>query len=358
MAAEGLPAERITRAVRAAFGADAAVVALDALAGDASSRRYVRVRLAGSRAPRTAVAMILGQASFGGADEIGAGGTPVELPFVNVGRYLATHGFPVPALYLDAAAREDLLLLEDIGDTNLWSAANSASADVDALFGAAVDLLVRLQVTGRRTPDTACVAFSRRFDATLARAELEHFLDHGIETRHGRPLPGPERAALLQGLAPVVTLFAEAEPVLAHRDFMAWNLHVQEGRLRLIDFQDAFLAPDACDLASLLTDRRTSELLDARRTAALVTRFLEGRAAAGMPVAGDFRERLALATLHRALRVIGRFYFLERVKGKPGYLAYLPPIYGVARRSFDALPALAAVRSDIAAHVPELGASA
>jgi N-acetylmuramate 1-kinase len=350
---EVIAREPLARAVHAAFGADATILAHEPLAGDASSRRYVRLRLAGVRVPTTAVAMILGESRFGGSDEIGGGATP-ELPFVNVGRYLAAHGFPVPALYLDAAARDDLLLLEDIGDTTLWAAASAPGAAVDELFGAAVDLLVRLQVTGARSPEPTCVAFGRRFDAALARAELEHFLDHGIETRHGRPLPTAERATLLDGLAPVVRLFAESPPVLAHRDFMAWNLHVQDGRLRLIDFQDAFLAPDACDLASLLTDRRTSELIDPPRATRLVARFLSGRAAAGLPVEGDFAQRLALATLHRALRVIGRFYFLEQVKGKPGYLAYLPPIYAVARASFDALPALAPVRACIAAHVPEL----
>src|SRR5262249_19616215 len=187
--------------------------------------------------------MILGEARFGGSDEIGGGKLASDIPFVNVGRYLATHGFPVPALYLDAAAREDLLLLEDIGDTTLWAATSAPGAAVDELFGAAVDLLVRLQVTGARTPEPGCVASGRPFDAALAHAELEHFIDHGIETRRGRPLPAAARAALLDGLAPVVELFAESAPVLAHRDFMAWNLHVQEGRLRLIDFHDALPPP-------------------------------------------------------------------------------------------------------------------
>jgi hypothetical protein len=52
--------------------------------------------------------------------------------------------------------------------------------------------------------------------------------------------------------------------------------------------------------------------------------------------------------------VIGRFYFLERVKGKPGYLAYLPAVYAVGRRLLAALPALEPARRRIAAYVPEL----
>jgi aminoglycoside/choline kinase family phosphotransferase len=42
---------------------------------------------------------------------------------------------------------------------------------------------------------------------------------------------------------------------------MAWNVHVDRERLVLIDFQDALMAPDAFDLAQLLTDRTTSTLV-------------------------------------------------------------------------------------------------
>src|SRR5207247_355298 len=98
-------------------------------------------------------------------------------------------------------------------------------------------------------------------DGQLARWELEHFLEHGIETRHGRRLAADERAGLLAALAPLAEPFEQRAPVLVHRDFMAWNLHVQDGRLRLLDFQDALLGPDAYDLAALLTDRTTGTLV-------------------------------------------------------------------------------------------------
>jgi len=52
--------------------------------------------------------------------------------------------------------------------------------------------------------------------------------------------------------------------------------------------------------------------------------------------------------------VIGRLYYLERVLGKAGYLAYLPGVYAVARRMLAALPALESVRARLATHVPEL----
>jgi aminoglycoside/choline kinase family phosphotransferase len=135
---------------------------------------------------------------------------------------------------------------------------------------------------------------------------------------------------------------------------MAWNIHVQGEKLRLIDFQDALLAPEAYDLAALLTDRRTATLVDPALEARLLARFLERRAAAGLPVPAGFEARYRACGLQRALKVIGRFWFLERVKGKPGYLAYLPDVYAVARRMFATEPALAGARALAARWVPEL----
>ena len=350
---EPMPLEALAVAVRTAFGARARVVAAEPLAGDASTRRYVRLRLADDASPPTVVAMLFGSDRLPlGSEEIGGEVGGDELPFVNVGRYLAEHALPVPRVH---HRTDTFLLLEDIGDTTLFAAARADTARVSALFGAAVDLVVALQVAGARQPAPGCYAFRQRFDGRLARWELEHFVEHGIETRHGKRLPAAERAALLTALAPLAEPFERATPVLAHRDFHAWNLHVHDGRLRLIDFQDALLAPDAYDVASLLTDRTTAELVPPALETSLLERFVRGRAAAGVPVEPGFSERYRRCALQRALKVIGRFYFLERVKGKPGYLAYLPAVYGVARRLLRAEPALASVLPELVRWVPELG---
>lgn len=352
-----LPHDALARVVERAFGAGARCERADALHGDASTRRYVRLHLAGAPVP-TVIAMVLGEGRFTpGSDEIGGGGPAItELPFVNVGRWLTRHGFPIPRLWHDAAQDAGILLVEDIGDTTLWAAV-ADPACVAPLFADAVDLLVALQVAGARDPDPACYAFHRRFDAALARAELEHFLDHGVETRHGRALPADERRALLRALDPVVAPFEDDATVLSHRDYMAWNVHVHDGGLRLIDFQDALRAPDAFDLAQLLTDRTTPERVDVALERTLIDRFVAARAAEGWPVPPGFDERYRLCALQHAFKVIGRFWYLERVKGKPGYFAYLPAVYGLGRRLLADTPALAPVWPRLAELVPELAPS-
>ena len=152
--ADGLPHQALARAVAATFGPDVRITATERLCGDASNRIYARLHL-GPHQPPTVVAMLLGEGPYtGGSDEIG-GGHETELPFVNVGRYLAHLGLPVPRIFHDAARSDGLLLSEDIGDRNLWSVVSDAPGEVATRFAAAVDLLVRLQVLGTRSPDPA-----------------------------------------------------------------------------------------------------------------------------------------------------------------------------------------------------------
>jgi N-acetylmuramate 1-kinase len=345
---------RFERAVRDAFGHEARIVATQPLHGDASSRRYVRLTLAGATVARVVV-MVLGEGRFvGGSDELGGAGAPSELPFANVARWLGARGFPIPAIHLDRAHADGLLLIEDVGDTTLWAAVAADPERTRPLFGRAVDLLARLQVAGETHPDAACLAFGRRFDETLARAELAHYVDHGIETRHGVTLPADERAAVLASLEPLVPPFRDGPFVLSHRDYMAWNIHVRGDDLVLIDFQDALVAPDAFDLAQLLTDRTTSERVDEALERELVARFEAARRAAGHPLARGFPDRYRRCALQHVFKVIGRFYLLEVVKKKPGYLAYLPSVYEVGRRMLRALPDLAPALPAIVRWTPEL----
>lgn len=348
---------RLAAAVAEAFGPGVTLRSTERLHGDASSRTYVRLRLDGG-APPSVVAMLLPDGSPR-SDELGDDGGTATLPFVDVAAYLTRHGLPVPAIHLDASAR-GLLLVEDVGDTTLWRAVETGGESAAARFADAVDLLVRLQAAGAADPDPGCCAFARRFDGALARAELAHFVDHGIETRRGAPLAPAERAALLAMLAPLAEPFESGATALAHRDYMAWNLHVHEtsGTLVMIDFQDALLAPDAFDLAQLLTDRTTITRLPRRDRDALVDRFEAARAAAGLPTPPGLRARLEVCTLQHALKVVGRFHYLELVAGKAGYLAYLPAVYAVARESLARLPDGPAIAAALARWVPELAPDA
>ncbi|HEY8514436.1 MAG TPA: phosphotransferase [Candidatus Binatia bacterium] len=316
------------------------VIALEPLAGDASARRYVRVRLAGD-APASAIAMLLPHDEPATkSEEITTGEAPSELPFVDVHRYLARHGVPVMAIY-HVDERDGVLLLEDLGDLPLADAACDGGPyerDRRALFEQAVDVLASISALVR-APDPRCIAFRNRYDRELIGLELDVVCSHGFAPSDA----GPARAAdadpeLRAALARLGDRIAAQPIVLMHRDFHAWNLHVDaQGAIRVIDFQDALLGPALYDLASLCTDRDSDRFVDPELEAILVRRFGAELARRGGVLDADaLHADYFDAVAYRTLRVIGRFRFLAIERGKTGYLRFLPRM---ARQTVRALEA-------------------
>jgi len=313
-----------------------------ALAGDASSRRYVRLALEGGGAPKTAMAMVLPADSPGASEEIAAEVEVEELPFLDVQRFLARHGIPVPEVY-GFAESDGVLLLEDVGDVPLADAALRGGAEARALLAEASATLAHLASLVRE-PDPACVAFRGTYDRALIGRELEVVATHGF-TGEGATAPrapgaDPELDAALARLGDALA----AQPlVLMHRDYHAWNLHVDpRGRIRVIDFQDALLGPALYDLATLCTDRDSDRFVDQETEAALLARWHAETERRGIRAYADAdAERLAAdylrAVAYRTLRVLGRFGFLALEKGKRGYLRHVPRMARQTRRALAAL---------------------
>jgi aminoglycoside/choline kinase family phosphotransferase len=321
----------LANAVASAFPR-ATTRAIEPLAGDASARRYARLRLAGD-APATVIAMLLPRdVAPGASEEITAGAVPTELPFVVLQRYLTRHGVPVPVIHHHDDA---VLLLEDLGDLPLADAAQGD--DRAALFDDAVGVLAQI-ASLVRDPDPGCIAFQQRYDRALIGRELDVVCSHGLAASDAGPARDPladrEAHALLAALGDRIA----AQPtVLMHRDFHAWNLHVDaQRRVRVIDFQDALLGPALYDLASLCTDRDSDRFVDAALEASLLERFARELARNGGP-AYDDPQRLHAdyfdAVAYRTLRVIGRFRFLAIEKGKTAYLRFLPRMAKQTRRA-------------------------
>ena len=321
------------------------------LAGDASSRRYYRVTWEAAPVATAVLMVVAGSGLSISSDELSSIGDVSEMPFLNVQRWLAANAIAVPAVYAADSAR-GLALLEDVGDTTLWDAASAAS-DPLALYRDAIDGIVDLQRAGDTSVDARCIVFRQRFDRTLFLWEFDHFLEYGFGV--ARPT-ADEEAALRAAFAALAERLAAAPAAIAHRDYHSWNLFVQRGRIRVIDFQDALYAPITYDLASLLTDRRTPRLVTPERERELVgyfeRRLLQQFGAAH--ATADLRRLYHETALQRALKVVGRFHYLERVKGKSGYVAMLPDTLATVRRCLDALPELGAVRAILARSFTEL----
>lgn len=320
----------IQEKIAAVFGASKSLLALVPLAGDASSRRYYRASLSGGADPASVIVMELpaGSALPLSSEELAIfKGGPKELPFLNVHRFLDRIGVAVPKLY-GQWPDEGLLLLEDLGDCALWDRVQDThEAEVLGWYRKAIDELLKLQVRGTQWRDESCIAFQQRFDRKLYLWEFEHFIEWGLVKRPGAHVSAATIETVRDTFAEIATILDHQPVCLNHRDFHSWNLMVHNDAIRVIDFQDALLAPPQYDLASLLNDRVTDSVISPALEETLMGYYFDAKCELEKRMAdrAQFDEIYRLSAIQRDLKVVGRFYYLDLVKGKPGYKKFIPP---------------------------------
>ncbi|MGN6716530.1 MAG: aminoglycoside phosphotransferase family protein [Candidatus Binatia bacterium] len=332
----------ISEKISLIFGAGTALTSLAALAGDASSRRYYRAQLSGAVAPATVIIMDLpaGSALPLSSEELTVfKEDPKELPFLNLHRFLSRIGVNVPKLY-GQWENQGIIILEDLGDIALWDRVqNLPDEEIIAWYQKAIDELLRLQIVGTAQRDDACIAFQQRFDFKLYMWEFEHFIEWGLEKRPGAKIHRTAINELRKWFSAISETLQNQLPCLNHRDYHSWNLMVRNESLRVIDFQDALLAPPQYDLASLLNDRITDELITPPIEQRLVHYYIDASRALGRTVDPDaFIEIYRLSAIQRDLKVVGRFYYLDLVKGKPAYRKFIAPTVRRLVRNFANTP--------------------
>ncbi|SOC06625.1 aminoglycoside phosphotransferase family protein [Rhodobacter maris] len=281
------------------------------LAGDASARRYERIRHGG----QSAVLMIAPP----GAE---------FARFLSVDAWLLAQGFSAPQI-LAAAPETGLMLLEDFGDAVLARLLTLQPENQPAFYAAITDFLIALHACP--VPD-----FLAPLDGP-ALAELVGLVPAWY--------PLADLAAGAELVPLIASLWAETEPfapVMCLRDFHAENViwlpgRAGSARLGLLDFQDAVVAAPAYDLVSALQDARRDvpAAIEARERARYVA--LRGFD----PV--QFEASYALLGAQRALRILAIFARLCLAGGKPQYLALIPRVWGYLRRNLGA-PGLAPLR--------------
>lgn len=323
-------------------------VRIDALAGDASTRRYHRAHFGVGAAPSSIVIMEMPAEARGAAHES-------DVPFLNVRSFLAAGGLPVPVVYRSDLP-EGLIALEDLGDETFERFVSAATRDQRrAAYATAIDLICDLQRVGRERRDERCVAFSRSFDFKLLRWELDHFREWLMEVDRGAQATEAERKLVSDAFDWLAETLANAAPVLVHRDFQSRNLMVRPDSskaapaLSVIDFQDALLGSQAYDLVALLRDSYVE--LDAHDVDHLVRHYATR---AGISDVVTFRKLFDLQTAQRKLKDAGRFVFIDRVRGNPGFLQWIPTSLRYARDALAAVPELTDARAVLGRYVVEL----
>lgn len=291
---------------RAGWGA----AAREPLAGDASSRRYIRLR----RGEDRAVLMLAPPEE-----------TAAFVAFQDISGRLRAAGLSAPEI-LAARAEGGLMLLEDLGDATFARLPDAAPAN-----RVAVDVLAHL-ARGSAWP------VSRLIPAVMA--EMTRIA-----------LPEGAEAALTAMEAQFALHFTDPL-VPALRDFHAENLiwlpeRAGLARVGLLDFQDAVMAPPGYDLTSLTHDARRDMAADQQDA-------LTARYAGALDLDPEaFAVQCALLIFQRNLRILGVFRRLAEERAKPGYLAHLPRVFGHVTGAL-AHPALADLARAMAPHLDRI----
>ena len=340
----------------------AKLVSCQALAGDASNRRYFRLSLEESEVPSLIVMQLADREGFKASEEAVSGGDGdiTELPFLNVLRHLQPLDLAVPTLhYHDEPA--GLLYLEDFGDMTLAEACACADPKtIERLYAQAIDTLVQIHLHATSRSSPSCIAHGRSFDVSLLMWEFEHFLEYGVVARQGKPMCSEDYLVVHDEFQKIADIIVAQPQVFTHRDYHSRNLMVDGERLGVIDFQDALLGPATYDLASLLRDSYIA--LDDTVLDQMIERYIQGMSE-GLestrrqsmllddPVA--FRRLFDLTSLQRNLKAAGRFVYIDRVKHNPTFLPDIPRTLGYVQRNLEAYPELKPLLTHLSPYVPE-----
>jgi len=291
--------------------------AIEPLAGDASFRRYFRVR----DEHRVAVLM--------------DAPPPHEdpRPFLDVARWLGEHDLAAPAIHAVDLDR-GLVLLEDFGDQRMREVIDAEPARTLPLYRQAMELLVRLRPhpAGPFAP----------YDRAVLHREAALFVEWYC------PAVGlsVDVAGWREAWDAVFDHALAAEPVTVLRDYHAENLMLvgERGSLGLLDFQDALAGHPAYDLVSLLQDARRD--VDPAVEEAMLAEYREKT--------GDgnaFMRAYHVLGAQRNAKIVGIFTRLWQRDGKPRYPALCPRVWAYLERDL-AQPVLAPVAAWFDANVP------
>ena len=281
---------------------------LEPLAGDASFRRYLRLRT-------DRESFVVMDAPPDKED---------SQPFVYVAGLLRAAGVNVPEIHA-ANLDQGFLLLDDLGSVSYLDRLDAASAP--RLYRDALTALVRIQ---SRVPVQAVPPYD---EARLA-AELELFPEWFLGAHLGRPATRTERQVLDETFGFLIEAALAQPQVFVHCDYHSRNLMVHARNPGILDFQDAVTGPLTYDPVSLFRDAyiswpepRVYEWLDDYIDLAMKAGLLF----TDLPVdamRACVRRDFDLMGVQRHIKVAGIFSRLWHRDGKAAYLDDLPLVLG------------------------------
>ncbi|EJU12987.1 aminoglycoside phosphotransferase [Sphingomonas sp. LH128] len=295
--------------------------AVEPLPGDASFRRYFRIRSVDG-----ATAMLMDAPPP--QEDIG--------PFLRAAHWLDDNGMRPPRILAEKPDK-GLILMEDFGEARMRDYLDQWPADEAAVYSAAIDALAKLhQLPAGPFLDYSLAEYIR---------EVKLFIDWYCTAQSLYVDAAGFVSAWEQALSPLLPRQRPGVTVL--RDYHAENIMLL-GSLEkqgLLDFQDALVGHPAYDLVSLLQDARREVAPELE--AQMFDRYVQKT---GTDVDAFLADYARLGAQRNA-KIVGIFVRLWRRDGKPRYLDLIPRVWAAMERDL-AHPAMAPVAAWFDANIP------
>jgi aminoglycoside/choline kinase family phosphotransferase len=237
-------------------------------------------------------------------------------PFIHVANLLLQAQIDVPII-THTNLEEGFLLLSDLGSKTLFSEITPENAS--NFYKKVSATLIQLQKS----------TFTHElpiYNETLLRRELDLFPEWYLAKHLDYQLTDKERLDLNLVFDELIASILQQATVFVHRDFHSRNLMITpEGKIGVLDFQDAVIGPITYDLVSLYRDAYL-EWSEEQQVDWMI-RYWEAAKKEGLPVNSDFGEfykDIEWMGLQRHLKVLGIFARLYHRDTKDGYLKDIP----------------------------------
>lgn len=213
-----------------------------------------------------------------------------------------------------------LILMEDLGDRDLWSFREVPWQDRRPLYQKTLTITHRLHFFPEKDFPAGRVKLMEGFGPDLYRWERDYFREHFVRDYCGIQLEPTFKGELESELFALGQRLSATMRCLVHRDLQSQNIMIRDGEPFLIDFQGMRFGSLFYDLGSLLCDAYVN-FLDRERDELLSFYYVISSANLDW---ASFQNHFWEASAQRLMQALGAYGFLGLKKGLNAFLDHIP----------------------------------
>ncbi len=241
---------------------------------------------------------------------------------------LRENNIPVPRVIRHAPS-ECLMLMEDLGNTDLWSIRKNPWENRRLFYQKTLSIVHRFHSLSEKGPSWRGIKLMEGFGPDLYRWERDYFRENFVRNVCRVKLEGTFEKELESELSALAERLSGLMRCLIHRDLQSQNVMLRNGEPVLIDFQGMRSGTPFYDLGSLLCDPYV-DFSGGEREELLSFYYLFLKDKLDQDT---FRNHFWEASAQRLMQALGAYGFLGLRKGLKKFLAHIPAALGNLHRA-------------------------